>query len=80
MTLEVGQRVRVKESVVIYVHPEHRNQAFDAQGSEGEVIKVLNDWQGRPISPNLPIIVQFRVGEKKKFSAHFQAYELEVLS
>jgi len=77
MSIEVGQRVRVKSSVVVYVHPLHRNQPFDTIGSEGEVVKVLDDWKGRPISPTLPVVVQFRVGEKKKFRAHFQDTELE---
>jgi hypothetical protein len=80
MSIEVGQRVRVKNSVVVYIHPEHRNQPFETQGSEGEVVKVLDTWQGRPISPNMPIVVQFQVSEKKKFRAHFQDFELEAIA
>ena len=73
--IEVGDRVRVKESVTVYHHPEYRNQPFELKGLEGEVVAVLNDWKGRVISPNLPIEVKF----SKKFKAHFQPQELERL-
>ncbi|MBS0017959.1 MAG: ferredoxin--nitrite reductase, partial [Arthrospira sp. SH-MAG29] len=36
--MKVGDRVRVKESVIIYVNPEHRNQPSDAKGLEGEIV------------------------------------------
>ena len=36
--MKVGDRVRVKESVIVYHHPEHRNQPFDVKGHEGEVL------------------------------------------
>ncbi len=74
--MKVGDRVRVKESVMVYHHPEHRNQPFDLKGLEGEVIAFANEWQGKPISANLPIYVQF----SKKFKAHLRENELELLS
>lgn len=74
--MKVGDRVRVKESVIVYHHPENRNQPFDIQGLEGEVIAFANEWRGKPISANLPIYVQF----SKKFKAHLRENELEVLS
>lgn len=77
--MKVGDRVRVTESVIVYHHPEHRNQPFDLKGSEGEVSAVLENWQGRPISPNLPVNVKFRQFTKP-FSAHFRAEELECLA
>ncbi|MBC1239697.1 ferredoxin-thioredoxin reductase variable chain [Nostoc sp. 2RC] len=73
--MKVGDRVRVKDSVVIYHHPEHRNQPFDLKGTEGEVIDIVTQWQGRPVSANLPILVQFT----KKFKAHLRENELETL-
>ncbi|MBN3962617.1 ferredoxin-thioredoxin reductase variable chain [Nostoc sp. NMS8] len=73
--MEVGDRVRVKDSVVVYHHPEHRNQAFDIQGIEGDVIGIATQWQGRPVSANLPVVVQF----SKKFKAHLRENELEVI-
>lgn len=73
--MKIGDRVRVKESVIVYHHPEHRGKAFDLEGTEGEVIGIVNQWQGRPVSANLPIYVQF----SKKFKAHLRENELEIL-
>ncbi len=69
--MKVGDRIRVIKSVVVYHHPQNKKQPFDIKGMEGEVIKIIE----RPISANLPIFVQF----DKKFKAHFQENELEVL-
>jgi hypothetical protein len=70
--MQPGDQVRVSQSVVLYNHPEHRGQAFDMQGQQGQVHQVLNDWKGRTISPNLPVVVAFG-----RFRAHFRADELE---
>ncbi|MEH2120099.1 MAG: ferredoxin-thioredoxin reductase variable chain [Nostoc sp.] len=75
VVMNVGDRVRVKESVVVYHHPEHRSQAFDIKGTEGDVVGIATQWRGRPISANLPIVVQF----SKKFKAHLRENELEVI-
>ena len=72
--MESGDRVRVCRSVVVYTHPNHRGSAFDLEGQEGEVLQVLNDWKGRPISPTLPVVVAFG-----KFRAHFRDDELTQL-
>ncbi len=69
--MQPGDQVRVSSSVVIYNHPQHRGEAFDMEGQQGEVFNVLNDWKGRPISPNLPVVVAFG-----KFRAHFREDEL----
>ncbi len=73
--MKIGDRVRVKESVVVYHNPEHRNQGFDLKGVEGEVIGIVTKWHDRPVSANLPILVQF----SKKFKSHLRESELEVL-
>lgn len=73
--MKVGDRVRVTTSVIVYHHPKHKQQPFDIKEMEGEVIAILSDWQGRPISANLPVLVQF----EKPFRAHFREDELEVL-
>ncbi|MGK7876482.1 MAG: ferredoxin-thioredoxin reductase variable chain [Xenococcaceae cyanobacterium] len=73
--MKIGDRVRVIESVVVYHHPQHKKQPFDIKGIEGEVIEIITEWQGRPVSANLPILVQFN----KKFKGHFREDELEVL-
>ena len=73
--MKAGDRVRVKTSVIVYIHPEHRNQPFDIKGLEGEIVSIIKDWNGRPITPNLPILVQFT----DKFKAHLKPDDLEVI-
>lgn len=74
--MQIGDRVRVSTSVIVYHHPEHKKEPFDLKGLEGEIIDILREWQGRPISANLPILVKF----EGKFRAHFRENELELLS
>ncbi|HEY9666719.1 MAG TPA: ferredoxin-thioredoxin reductase variable chain [Coleofasciculaceae cyanobacterium] len=74
-SMKIGDRVRVKESVIVYHNPDSRAKAFDLKGSEGEVVGIVNQWQGRPVSANLPIYVQF----SKKFKAHLRESELELI-
>lgn len=71
--MNIGDRVRVKESVVVYHHPEHRNEAFDIKGQEGEIIAIIKEWRGRPVSANFPYLIKF----EGKFRAHLQESELE---
>lgn len=73
--MKIGDRVRVKDSVVVYHHPQNRNQPFDLKEKEGQILNIIKDWQGRPISANLPVLVQF----DDKFKAHFREVELEVI-
>ncbi len=75
INMKIGDRVRVKDSVVVYHHPEHRGKAFDLKGTEGEVVQIVTLWQGRPVSANLPIQVLF----SKKFKAHLRENELELI-
>jgi hypothetical protein len=70
--MQPGDQVRVSSSVVVFNHPQHRNQAFDLVGQQGEVLQLLTDWKGRPISPTLPVVVAFG-----KYRAHFRSEELE---
>ncbi|MEM9275814.1 MAG: ferredoxin-thioredoxin reductase variable chain [Cyanobacteria bacterium P01_F01_bin.143] len=74
--MKVGDRVRVKESVIVYNYPQSKKEPFDIKGMEGDIIKVLADWEGRPISPTLPVLVKF----EKKFRSHCRQNELEVIS
>ena len=73
--MQVGDRVRVNSSVIVYHHPRHKQEAFDLQGMAGEVAALLTEWQGRPISANLPVLVQF----ENRFKAHFREMELELI-
>jgi hypothetical protein len=70
--MQPGDRVKVCQSVVVFHHPQHRGEAFDLMGQEGEVVTVLNDYKGRVISPTLPVVVAFG-----KFRAHFRGDELQ---
>ena len=72
--MQPGDQVKVSSNVVVYTHPEHRGAAFDLLGLQGEVVQVLEDWKGRPISPTLPVIVAFG-----RFRAHFRPEELTTL-
>lgn len=76
INMKIGDRIRVTHSVIVYHHPQHKKEAFDLQGMEGEIIDVITQWQGRPVSANLPILVQF----EKKFKAHLRDNEIEVIS
>ncbi|MEN9234322.1 MAG: ferredoxin-thioredoxin reductase variable chain [Gloeomargarita sp. DG_1_5_bins_55] len=73
LTFTVGQTVRVKTSVVVYHHPQHKGKPYDLAGQIGEVVEVIATWQGRPLTANLPVVVKFDA----KFKAHLEATELE---
>lgn len=70
--MKIGDRIKVTESVIVYHHPEHKKEAFDIKGLEGELVAIKTEWQGRPISANFPYFVQF----SKKFKAHFRDNEI----
>lgn len=74
--MKVGDRIRVTTSVVVYHHPQHKKEPFDLKGMEGEIIDIVTQWQGRPVSANLPILVKF----DQRFKAHFRENEVEILS
>lgn len=75
-TFPIGSRVRIAKSVVIYHHPEHRGQPFDMKDQEGNVDAIVLEWNGKPVSANLPVQVKFT----NKFKAHFHPSELEPIS
>jgi len=57
--MKVGDRVRVKESIIVYHHPEHRNQSFDIKGLEGEWWGLPTNGEEQTYKHNLPVYVQF---------------------
>jgi hypothetical protein len=73
--MQVGDRVRVITSVIVYHHPKDRGQPVDLQNQEGVIEKVATEWQGRPVSANFPLVVKF----DGKFRAHLRADELQVI-
>ena len=70
--MNIGDRIKVIESVTVYHHPQHRSEGFEIKGMEGELIKIVTEWQGRPVSANFPYLVKF----DKKFKAHFREDEI----
>ncbi|APB32678.1 ferredoxin thioredoxin reductase alpha [Gloeomargarita lithophora Alchichica-D10] len=75
LTFTVGQTVRVKTSVVVYHHPQHKGKPYDLAGQTGEVVEVIEAWQGRPLTANLPVVVKF----DGRFKAHLETEELELV-
>lgn len=73
--MNVGDRVRVVKSVIVYHYPEHRQEPFNIEGMEGEVIEIVKEWKGRPVSANLPVLVKF----EPKFKAHLREDEVEAI-
>lgn len=69
--MNVGDRIRVTTSVIVYNHPEHRKEAFDLKGMEGEIEEII----GRPITATLPIKVRF----EKRYAAHLKEDEVEAI-
>lgn len=74
--MQVGDRVRVNSPTTIYVHPEHKGQPFDIKDMEGEIMAIVTEWHGRPVSANFPYLVQFN----PKLKVHLKAEELEKIS
>lgn len=73
--MNIGDRVRVRESVIVYHYPKSRNEPYDLKGHEGEVAGFASEWQGKAISANFPVQVKF----DKRFKAHLREDELEVV-
>ncbi len=73
--MKVGDQVKVKVPVLVYTHPEHRNEAHNIEGMEGEIEQILLEWHGKPISANFPYKVKF----DRRFKAHLSEEELAVL-
>ncbi len=74
--MKVGDRISVKASITVYHHPSCKGKAFNIEGSQGEIIAVINDWHGRPISPNYPYQIQL----DDKLKVHLGDHEIEVIS
>lgn len=78
MKLEVGQRVRVSEHVIMYHKPGMKNQEVDIHGMEGVIIADASLYDGEEIiSATAPYIVKF--DENPKFKAHLTEEELQVI-
>ncbi|NJN29644.1 MAG: ferredoxin--nitrite reductase [Synechococcales cyanobacterium RM1_1_8] len=75
--MKVGDRVRVKASVMVYHYPKKVHQAVDLQGMEGEIQNIATEYHGKPISANFPLHV--KLDGDKPFFAHLREEELELI-
>lgn len=75
--MKVGDRVRVKNEVTVFHFPQKKNEPVNIQGYEGEVVQVVTEWEGRPISANFPLCVKFDINDK--FRTHLREDELELI-
>lgn len=74
----IGCRVKVAASSVKLMHIP-KMPKFNPEGLEGTVQKFVLEWKdGRKTSANRPVVVGFL--EPKKFAAHFEFEELELMS
>jgi hypothetical protein len=74
--MKIGDRVRVKVSLRVYHHPQHRQDGIDVEGMEGEIVNIVADPQGKPITPNYPYAVKLA----DRFVVHLGDRELELIS
>jgi len=72
--MDIGTKVRVSKSLMMYHYPGHKGEPYDVKGLEGEVKAIIESWKDRPVSANYKVLVQF----PNKFKAHFSEAELEI--
>ena len=79
-SFDVGARVRVKSSVVVYHVPKTKGQAIDLKGLEGVVDARADDHNGKKTSATMPCKVALPLpdGSGKTFIAHLEEEELEL--
>ncbi|KXZ43812.1 hypothetical protein GPECTOR_80g172 [Gonium pectorale] len=80
-SFQEGQRVKVSAPLKVY-HVQKHQSGLDLQGMEGVVVADVTQYEGKVLSANFPIYVEFVIpAEPKpiKFKAHLAAEELEAL-
>lgn len=78
MKLELGTRVRVNCSIIMYHYPGKKNTPVDIQGFEGVIINDKSITDGTQMSATLPYFIDF-AHDHPKFKAHLSESELDVL-
>lgn len=78
--MDVGARVRVKSSVVVYHVPKTKGRAIDLRGLEGVVDARADVHDGKKTSATMPCKVALPLpdGSGKTFIAHLEEEELEL--
>lgn len=79
MKLELGTRVRVNCSVIMYHYPGKKNEPVDTEGFEGVVTKDVSVTKEVPMSATSPYIVDFKESHPR-FKGHFEEDELDVIA
>mmetsp|Transcript_44998 Transcript_44998/g.101231 ORF Transcript_44998/g.101231 Transcript_44998/m.101231 type:complete len:183 (+) Transcript_44998:45-593(+) len=72
-----GVQVKVIATDLEFFHVPKTQAPFDPHGLEGQVVKILD---APSITPNRPIVVRFATAAGRKFLAHFEAWEIELVS
>lgn len=79
MGFELGARVRVSRSVIMFHYPGKKNTPVDVEGYEGIVKKDISVKDGVEMSAIAPYMIDFRETGHPKFRAHFEEGELEAV-
>ncbi|DBB14869.1 TPA: hypothetical protein ACH3X3_004472 [Trebouxia sp. C0006] len=78
--VKAGDKLKVKESRIIYHSPKHK-EGLDLNGMEGELMEVIEKYQGKQLSANLPYKTLFMIpkddGKDQKLIAHLAAGEFD---
>lgn len=80
--LKAGDKIRVKESVVVYHVPKTKGAATELLGMEGEVASRADDLNGVYISANLEVRIKLLVPDdpkEKTFLTHVKEDEVELI-
>jgi len=78
-----GQTVRVTQAVTVYHAAKHK-AGLNLEGMEGTVLGVIDKHNGKELSANLPVKVQFKLpaedgGKEGKLIAHLTEAEVEAV-
>lgn len=80
--VKAGDKVKVKESRIVFHSPKHK-EGLDLKGLEGELMEVIEKYQGKQLSANLPYKTLFMIpkdeGKDQKLIAHLAAGEFDKL-
>lgn len=80
--MKAGDKLKVKESRIVFHSPKHK-EGLDLKGLEGELMEVIEKYQGKQLSANLPYKTLFMIpkdgGKDQKLIAHLAAGEFDKL-
>lgn len=78
--IKAGDKLKVNASRLVYHAPKHKD-GLDINGMEGTLVEVIEKYQGKTLSANLPYKTQFMIpkddGRDMKLIVHLAAGEFE---